>query len=105
MVSELHYTNTTMSKYSWVITKDNLAESPLESSVGTLGPHNCSEPAEHIKARGTKFRMKDDDGEIYYYGFIYGDYEGFEPLDDFGMPNAGCTSIEYKNKQGEWEAL
>jgi len=32
--------------------------------------------------------------------------EGFEPLDDFGTPAAGCTSIKYKNpKTGAWEIL
>ncbi len=30
---------------------------------------------------------------------IYGAYSGFEPLDDFCMPNAGCTGIKYN---GEW---
>ena len=39
--------------------------------------------------------MKDDDGETYYEGEIYGDFTGFEPLDNYGMPNAGCTSIWY----------
>jgi hypothetical protein len=41
----------------------------------------------------------DDDGECYYEGIIYGAYSGFEPLDDFCMPNAGCTGIKYN---GEW---
>jgi hypothetical protein len=49
--------------------------------------------------------MYDDDGKLYYAGTIWGDYDGFEPLDDFGMPNAGCTSIEYKNDAGTWEVL
>jgi len=37
--------------------------------------------------------MFDDDMNLYYEGKIIGDYDGFEPLDDFGMPNARCTSI------------
>ena len=48
--------------------------------------------------------MKDDDGNLYYEGLIFGDYMGFEPLDEFGMPNAGCTIIEY-NIKGKWERL
>jgi hypothetical protein len=42
--------------------------------------------------------MKDDDGITYYEGEIYGDYDGFEPLDDFGTPNAGAVSIWYKGE-------
>jgi hypothetical protein len=54
---------------------------------------------------GERFRMKDDDGQVYYHGRIAGDYDGFEPLDDFGAPNAGCTSIEYRGTNGGWEQL
>lgn len=50
------------------------------------------------------FRMLDGDGNIYYYGFTFGDDDGFGPLDDFGQPNAGCTSIQYKIA-GKWEEL
>lgn len=32
--------------------------------------------------------------------------ESFAPLDDFGMPDSGCVTIEYFNmKTGEWEVL
>ena len=50
---------------------------------------------------GTKerFRLLDDDGEIYYEGFLIGDE--FAPLDDFGEPNAGCTSIQVQ-ENGAW---
>ena len=50
-----------------------------------------------------KFRMSDDDGEIYYYGYSDDDSD-LDPLDDFGMPNAGCTTIEYYDC-GTWETL
>jgi hypothetical protein len=50
--------------------------------------------------------MLDDDGIVYYYGKIVGDgCEGFEPLRDFGTPNAGCTSIQYKDDDGLWKWL
>jgi hypothetical protein len=50
--------------------------------------------------------MMDDDGNIYYGGLIQGaDYQGFEPLDDFGAPNAGATEIHYINADGGWEQL
>ena len=31
--------------------------------------------------------------------------EGFEPLDQFGTPNAGCTEIRYLEKGGKWVTL
>ena len=92
--------------YGWVITADLLGDE--RSDVGTVGPSGCPFSAEHIERDGSKFRMKDDDGEVYYEGrIILGeDEEWFGPLDDFGMPNAGCTSIEYYNEhKSEWEVI
>ena len=86
-------------KYYWKITRG--APDLFDDPVGVRGPMGADES---ITANKGKFRMKDDDGIIYYHGEIYGDYDGFEPLDDFGTPNAGCTSIEY-NEKGEWEIL
>ena len=40
-----------------------------------------------------KFKMFDDDGNLYYEGYSKINYT-FEPLDDFGR-NAGCTEIHY----------
>lgn len=53
-----------------------------------------------------KFRMLDDDGEVYYLGQSNdADSEAaFAPLDDYGMPNAGCTEIQYL-RNGRWETL
>lgn len=45
--------------------------------------------------------MKDGDGNIVYRGRITGRYDGFEPLYDFGIPNAGCTEIWYF-ENGKW---
>lgn len=108
-----------MSRYTWAIIKDHIAN--LQKPDGTndnahhmIGPikHPLYSPEEII--RGMKkngqnqqeFRMLDDDGELYYEGLIVGDYDGFEPLDDFGAPNAGCTTIQYKNEvSGKWEDL
>ena len=54
---------------------------------------------------GVKFKMGDDDGHTYYKGRIIGG-DGFEPLDDFGMPNAGCVWIKYQDKKTKkWEIL
>lgn len=103
-------------KYGWIIDIDTLADAsePAASNlnaVGLTGPRDISvEITERLKAgEGKNFRMKDDDGEVYYEGRIIlledADPESeFGPLDDFGAPNAGCTSIEYKTEKG-WEYL
>jgi len=50
--------------------------------------------------------MRDCDNIDYYKGRIIGDYTGFEPLEDYGTPNAGATDILYKNKDTRvWEVL
>tara|TARA_R110002167_G_scaffold359_4_gene1717 strand:- start:209 stop:487 length:279 start_codon:yes stop_codon:yes gene_type:complete len=86
------------STYNWIITKDYISNG-MDSRL--TGPRNKSRHT----ANESNFRMYDGDGELYYAGTIWGDYDGFEPLDDFGDAYAGCTSIEYKNKEGEWEVL
>jgi len=51
-----------------------------------------------------KFRMYDDDDQCYYEGYC--EEEEFDPLDDYGAPNAGCAYIKYYNKEKkEWEVL
>ena len=92
---------------AWYITKDwaddgdavgqwNGHFSP-ESLTKRNGLDICKKLCNH------KFRMYDDDGELYYEGFS-NDSSSFQPLDDFGMPNAGCTEIKYLEK-GKWETL
>ena len=88
----------------WLITKDNLADP--EDKAGTnsnavgLGSSNYRKDV----LLPYRFRMLDDDGAVYYEGFC--SRESFQPLDDFGMPNAGCTMIEYWNNENhKWEVL
>jgi hypothetical protein len=53
-----------------------------------------------------QFRMYDDDGILCYEG-ASNDSEseaGFDPLDDYGTPNFGCTEIRYL-REGEWVTL
>jgi hypothetical protein len=106
--------------YGWVIDKDHISQDlgivdfKPRNDTNLMGPRNIS-PEARIALKdgeGEKFRMLDDDGEVYYEGRIVGgDYMGFEPLDDFGMPNAGCTEIQYQsdpeiNHTGKrWETL
>ena len=89
-------------KYRWVIDIDHGEEGdPKYDATGTEGPSNPSNSRENE----AQFRMFDDDGNLYYTGRIWGDYDGFEPLDDFGMPNAGAVGIQYRNDEGKWEYL
>ena len=106
------------STYAWVIDRDLIFEPPdsetapprPDSRVGLTGPRNAS-PAllDQLRVgRGHPFRMLDGDGEVCYEGRLAGDptsEDGFGPLDDLGEPDAGCTSIEYLQPDGEWEKL
>jgi hypothetical protein len=99
--------------YAWIIDIDHLASDFTGDEKGITGPRGA--PPELLAklqaGEGEKFEMYDDDQELYYTGRIVGrtpgdtntkdfsDYIGFEPLDDFGEPNAGCTGIKYG---GEW---
>jgi hypothetical protein len=49
-----------------------------------------------------EFRLRDDDGEVYFYGRT-NDTSSFAPLDDWG-DHFGATSIEFLNN-GVWEEL
>ncbi len=97
----------------WTITEDKLADvaGGDRAAVGTCGPRECTLTAAEIKAHtaAVLFKMYDDDGEHYYTGLcILPDGltdEAFRPLDDFGTPNAGCTSIKYRNASGYMETL
>lgn len=96
-----------MSRYSWVITKDFTEcddNNYIVPDPFVIGPRGATKNMEEIVKTGEQFRMYDDDKKLYYEGFITGKYEGFEPLDDYGMPNAGATEIQYF-KDGEWNTL
>lgn len=78
-------------KYYWKITKVFIDS--LSKEVGI----SCGDKS--LKSNSKIFTMYDDDNNCYYQGMIYGDYTGFEPLNDFGMPNAGCTYIKMNGKE------
>ncbi|WP_405056992.1 hypothetical protein OG474_30180 [Kribbella sp. NBC_01505] len=104
------------SDYAWIIDRDHLdEETPLvgmASEVGVMGPSDAPVEllAELIAGAGYVFKVYDDDGVKYYTGrlaFIPED-DGLPsiaatagPLDDFGTPNAGATSVRYPGKP-EW---
>jgi len=78
--------------YRWKIDKDYLDGDNSNSAVGTEGPRDL---ADEVVSNPKGFTLYDDDDIAYYHGWIYGDYEGFEPVDDFGMPNAGAVHIQF----------
>ena len=83
----------------WTITK-NLID-PSDGSYGTARTSEVSELMIH------KFRIYDDDGELYLEGVASNQsYENaFEPL-DWAMSMYGATEIKYKSlKTGKWETL
>lgn len=114
---------------AWIITKDKIASeedriaNPLGGcnafAAGLCGPSQASErDVERLmNGEGIKFRLLDDDEEVYYYGRRletsdctewYEDNIGegeLAPLDNFGRPNAGAVIQEEKNSEGKWEAI
>lgn len=60
----------------------------------------CSKP----KDLKHKFRLLDDDGVVYAYGYSDDD-SSFAPLDRY-QPAYGCTELQYKNPEnGKYETL
>ena len=104
------------SLYAWVITVDHFKpeQDGGKSLVGLSGPRSATLTTDQIKShpQGKKFRIKDDDGELYYEG-VFVDLtsdqrlDGFQPLDDYGTPGLGATVIEYweAGKGGGWKPL
>jgi hypothetical protein len=108
----------------WIITRDLLHEQDPEtherSNVGRCGPGNIWRITLDAlrQGKGLRWRMLDDDGEVCYEGLLL-DTRSYmtipfsrktershRPLDDFGMPDSGCTSIEYLEEDGvAWTAL
>jgi hypothetical protein len=71
----------------WLITADHVEED--RRHVGF-----CSDGWTDTLEAPHKFRMFDDDGNLYYEG--KSNEQSFAPLDRFGSPNAGATEIHYE---------
>jgi hypothetical protein len=82
---------------AWRITEDLIADSGGEKQLPEVGK---------LKGKVSSFRLLDADGNIYYEGEM--DWHGnpFAPLDDFGMPNAGCVELQYcDDTTNGWKVL
>lgn len=94
--------------YAWIITRDLIDTDPTKmNSVGVTGPSNASDVlVARLKVGGGEcFRLYDDDHVLCYEGRIIHKRSGFEPLDDYGIDNDGCTRIKYHEPDGEWRYL
>jgi hypothetical protein len=93
---------------AWIIDIDHIADADAKpasnaNAVGLSGPDHYTGTGQELTHR---FRMLDDDRELYYEGRS-GNSSDFGPLNDFGMPNAGATIIQYfeSGKGGGWKDL
>lgn len=118
--------------YAWLITHDSIADddypAPSNSNArGMTGPHDVSEEFVKILHRAASagkdkwqgepvqwFKIYDGDDELYYSGVFLAaelsdsseEASGFEPLYDFGTPNAGAVYIKYYNSvTKQWDML
>ena len=85
--------------YRWIITRDRGYEQEskegrnhiVPSRVGTQGPSGMDP---NLTTNSKKWSAWDDDKVCNFEGYLYGEYGGFEPLDDFCMADTGCTGIK-----------
>jgi hypothetical protein len=83
----------------WIITKDYVEKGYAVGKCSTNYEKENHDKLIH------KFRMLDDDNNVYYHGLSNND-SSFSPLDNFGQPNAGCSYIQYQNPITKvWETL
>ena len=94
--------------YKWIITKDHTAnpEDKPGTNMNAVGVSYSETDSDGFVTliNKTEFRMYDDDKNLYFEGFIYGDFDGFEPLDDFGAPKAGATTI-FLFEKNKWNQV
>ena len=89
--------------YAWVITKAYDLDD--ESLVGTNGPSDHDYDTVSVGEHGVEFRLYDGDGNLCFRGHIMGNYDGFEPLDNWARDGYGCTEIHYQDYYHVWKPL
>ena len=90
--------------YTWIVTRDTILGDSSEA-VGKIGPSGSSNraPFDSVIIHGEHFRMLNAAREVQFSGYILGQYQGREPLDDYGSEN-GCVFIEFE-QDGDWVSL
>ena len=93
-----------MHHYTWIVTRDSVLGDSSDT-VGMVGPAGASqrEAFDVVITVGERFRMSSRTGQVKFVGYILGEFEGSEPLLDFGFQN-GCDTVEY-DCGGEWISL
>lgn len=92
----------------WQVTKERTHESNYKKAVTVdVKSSDYNEAAMQTLTRIYAFRMLTDDGEIIYEGRSTDcdSEKAFAPLDDYGSPNFGCTTIQYYSTAKGWETL
>jgi hypothetical protein len=85
------------------IDRDYISAPEFKSRAGIYWTRDQVDADGIEDASRLRFRMKDDDGEIYYGGWLLNDPQGEVQLMllQWGAHDAGCTSIEVK-LDGKW---
>lgn len=93
-----------ISPYTWIVTRDAVLGDSSDA-VGKIGPNGARnrERFDKIIIHGDHFRLINQSGEVQFTGYILGEFQGNEPLDDYGREN-GCSRIEYE-RDGEWVSV
>lgn len=89
----------------WIITKDHIEDGEHEGY--TLAPQEALKNPLIKELLINKFRLFDDDGELYLEGLSTNQNaeSAFEPL-DWATANFGCTNIKYLDPEtNKWESL
>jgi hypothetical protein len=92
----------------WIITKDKIDDNLSKGRTSSDFDQNEWDKKK-VEGKTDKFRLLDDDGEIYFYGEWDGlnraEWKAFAPLDEWGSA-FGCTELQYKDKVSkEWKPL
>jgi len=93
-----------MSRYTWIVTRDAVLGDSSDA-VGKIGPkgEKNRERFDKVILNGDHFRLLNEHNVTQFTGYILGDFQGLEPLADYGYDN-GCNQIEYE-RDGTWVAL
>tara|TARA_R110002096_G_scaffold70381_1_gene168781 strand:+ start:315 stop:590 length:276 start_codon:yes stop_codon:yes gene_type:complete len=90
---------------AWKISYDHFDK----EAVNIYGPSSISDKdLAYLKSgKGYQFEMRDDDGGLMLSGKSTDNDSdaAFGPLDDYGEPAYGCTTIAYRQLGGAYERL
>lgn len=93
---------------AWIITHSYIEDATwgVKTPVKVVGPRTASDAdvARLVAGEGIRFKLYDDDDELYYEGRELNDIS-FAPLDDYGMPNAGAAHLKYLDPNKGWRTL